>query len=57
MSDRLDAFRAAEAAQADYMERIIALTDRLAHEPFDSMPDVLAIGAAALLDAAALRHR
>jgi diguanylate cyclase (GGDEF)-like protein len=39
------------AAQADFVERVIALTDRLAHEPFDSMPDLLAIGAASLLDA------
>jgi diguanylate cyclase (GGDEF)-like protein len=49
--DRLDAYRADEAAQAEFVDRVIALTDRLAHEPFDSMPDVLAIGAASLLDA------
>ncbi len=51
MRDRLDAYRADEAAQAEFVDRVIALTDRLAHEPFDSMPDVLAIGAASLLDA------
>lgn len=49
--DQLEAFRADEAAQADFVDRVTALTDRLAHEPFDSMPDVLAIGAASLLDA------
>ncbi|MDL2335158.1 MAG: GGDEF domain-containing protein [Chloroflexota bacterium] len=49
--DQLDAFRANEAVQADFVDRVTALTDRLAHEPFDSMPDVLAIGAASLLDA------
>ena len=51
LRDRLDAYRASEAAQAEFVERVIALTDRLAHEPFDSMPDVLAIGAASMLDA------
>jgi diguanylate cyclase (GGDEF)-like protein len=51
VQDRLDAYRAGEAAQAEFVDRVIALTDRLAHEPFDSMPDVLAIGAAALLEA------
>ena len=51
LRERLDAFRASEAAQAEFVEGVIALTDRLAHEPFDSMPDVLAIGAASLLDA------
>ena len=49
--DRLDAYRAEEAAQSEFVDRVIALTDRLAHEPFDSMPDVLAIGAASLLEA------
>ena len=49
--DRLDIYRADEAAQAEFVDRVIALTDRLAHEPFDSMPDVLAIGAATLLEA------
>jgi diguanylate cyclase (GGDEF)-like protein len=51
LRDRLDAHRANEAAQADFVERVIALTDRLAHEPFDSMPDLLAMSAASLLDA------
>ena len=49
--DRLDVYRAEEAAQSEFVDRVIALTDRLAHEPFDSMPDVLAIGAASLLEA------
>ena len=51
LRERFDAYRASEASQAEFVERVIALTDRLAHEPFDSMPDVLAMGAASLLDA------
>ncbi|HEY7599115.1 MAG TPA: GGDEF domain-containing protein, partial [Candidatus Limnocylindrales bacterium] len=51
LRDRLDSYQASAAAQADFVERVIALTDRLAHEPFDTMPDLLAIGAASLLDA------
>ncbi|HUP82878.1 MAG TPA: sensor domain-containing diguanylate cyclase [Candidatus Limnocylindria bacterium] len=51
LRDRIDAYRASEVAQANFVERVIALTDRLAHEPFDSMPDLLAMSAASLLDA------
>lgn len=51
LSERLDSYRESAADQADFVERVIALTDRLAHEPFDTMPDLLAIGAASLLDA------
>ena len=49
--DRLESYQVSADAQADFVDRVIALTDRLAHEPFDSMPDLLAIGAASLLDA------
>ena len=51
LRDRLDSYQVSAADQADFVDRVIALTDRLAHEPFDSMPDLLAIGAASLLDA------
>jgi diguanylate cyclase (GGDEF)-like protein len=51
LRDRIDTYRASEITQTEFVERVIALTDRLAHEPFDSMPDLLAIGAASLLDA------
>lgn len=51
LRDRLDSYQESAAVQADFVDRVIALTDRLAHEPFDSMPDLLAIGAASLLDA------
>ena len=51
LRDRLESYQVSAADQADFVDRVIALTDRLAHEPFDSMPDLLAIGAASLLDA------
>lgn len=51
LRDRIDTVRgSSEDAQARN-ENLTAFTDRLAHEPFDSMPEILAIGATTLVDA------
>jgi len=49
--DQLGAARARASGQTERLQRLVAFTDRLAHEPFDSMPEVMVIGAAAMLEA------
>lgn len=51
LRDRLDIARGTATAQAERARQLASFTDRLAHEPFDSMPELLTIGAAATLQA------
>jgi diguanylate cyclase (GGDEF)-like protein len=51
LRDRIDTLRGASADAAVRFENLTQFTDRLAHEPFDTMPDLLAIGASAMVDA------
>jgi diguanylate cyclase (GGDEF)-like protein len=51
LRDRVDSYRGTSATAATRSGDLAQFTDRLAHEPFDTMPEMLAIGASALVDA------
>ena len=51
LRDRLETTLAVSADAAVRHGNLTQFTDRLAHEPFDTMPDLLAIGASAMVDA------
>jgi len=51
LRERADVSRANSVQASEHADNLVQFTDRLAREPFDSMPEVLTIAATALLQA------